>query len=501
MTATVRRLRRMRSDEDGVSLVELLVATFLIAIGFAAILGLVGASLTASHRTRRTDVAANAGNEEVERYRSIRYDKIALDDGSGAPSTHDGLDVVLADCPDCPAHQETLERDGIEFTITRWVLAVDDDADGTDGDDEDGETTDYKRVQVIVAWDTPTSGSTEIVSNILPDETTDPPPTGGISIDIRDAEDTDDPKRLIDEDDEEVQFPIEVIGPVNTDALAIEGEADIIGLPAGTYSCVIHRASILYYPEGEPLAESTTVNCSFTDPDDIVEITSLWVKDDCASDGSTTADATVTVVDSEGDPVQGASVTISGPANQPSPPAGDTTATTDGSGVASFPGELVGRYEVTATHPDFETKTGQLCIRESGGTTTVTMNTPAETGEEPAEGETTPPPSCATVNVTVTNDKDEDKTFRIYFEQKDEPKDEFYEPAAGGGPPDPGVVIPPGESHTFTRCVTANTDEGFKYEIEIERLKKPEENDWDGKKKWNEDLVNGETYDFAEEVG
>ena len=70
--------RRLRS-EDGFGLVELLAAMAILTIGLLALLTAMVSGETTLRRASRTSTAATLGDAQMELYRALTYDAIALD--------------------------------------------------------------------------------------------------------------------------------------------------------------------------------------------------------------------------------------------------------------------------------------------------------------------------------------------------------------------------------------------------------------------------------------
>lgn len=67
-----------RRGERGFSLIELLIAVFLITVGVAATIGVIGASSRASLTSQRTNVATQRAQAEIERLSTLNYGQLAL---------------------------------------------------------------------------------------------------------------------------------------------------------------------------------------------------------------------------------------------------------------------------------------------------------------------------------------------------------------------------------------------------------------------------------------
>lgn len=531
-------LARLRDDE-GIGIVEMLFAAFIVLVAMGAGLTVITASMVQSRSTRTVDVASNFGNEQVEYYRSFIWEKVALGpDYTGPPViTMDGEDYPVVtddDCTECPLHEETTTVEGRTIDVTRWVLEVDDSSDGLDGDDEDGDTVDYKRVVVEMSWSAPTSGSQTLHTNILPDgvpvedEGSDP---HGLRLEVRYPG----PGELIDELDESIRFPVEVLegGTPATSGETIEGTVDLLGLADKAYQCRVSQAHEFWTPKDEPQLTAKDYPCTTVPEDEIAgnEFVVEWEYRPCIAPGTGTADGTVRVQYTEekgkNKELEDATVTVTGPTNGDGSPI-TRTGTTDKDGV-TFTDLPRGLYDVDVDHQIDDDKkvslgsaSGQLCVRAAGGETTVTYLADLEPKngvneidwDEDCPEVETEKAETATVCVTVTNDHHLAQFFRILVEkvkQKDggpvESKERTYEPDKHEDQSDAehqGILIQPGESYTFIRGVKGEKedkkpkkDEYFLVKVERKR----HDDGWNQRAEWQEGLFYQETaYEYAAAV-
>jgi len=182
------RLDRLRSDEGGFTLVEVMAAITVLAIGiFAAAQALTfGLSTTGLSRQR---LAARSGlDQQMEEARSLNYDNLVLSDpdpglthstdpsdpdywvntsaqtydpdGSGSLSAEPLVRVAGAS-PALQHYQNPFVVGSTTYTVYRYVTWVDSATDGTgssdaaDGNNDgvsDASGHDMKRVTVVVTW-------------------------------------------------------------------------------------------------------------------------------------------------------------------------------------------------------------------------------------------------------------------------------------------------------------------------------------------------------------
>lgn len=167
------RWRRRLAGDDGLSLVEVLVAFVLLGVVMSASAGFFTTSLRALQQAEGRTKATALANEELENLRGLPWTSVGFyadDDFDGAMPADT---VVLADARPAdtraPLPAEALEpRGGVEFTVRREILWVDNTQTANEGDDAD-----YKSLVVTVEWadrETPRSISVESLRSPSPDE-------------------------------------------------------------------------------------------------------------------------------------------------------------------------------------------------------------------------------------------------------------------------------------------------------------------------------------------
>ena len=150
---------RLSADEQGFTLVEMMVAILLLAIIFSAMVTVIVTSLTSMQREEQRVRATQLAQEELERIRAIDWDCAAIDStDSDYAATYNGNTTVVLDAAECsdtsiaPDPSPTVRAvDGIAYTLTRNVYWMDDPADDP-AVGADPEPQDYKEFAVDVAW-------------------------------------------------------------------------------------------------------------------------------------------------------------------------------------------------------------------------------------------------------------------------------------------------------------------------------------------------------------
>lgn len=147
----------MRENEDGLTLVEMLVALMVVAFAMMAMASVAITSLHAIQGSERTTRATAVGNEVLERLIAIDYDLVGLYEDEVSGTMFEGEELVLLPAPTNRDERvarpaETVERDGIEYSIETAITWVDDPVDAEGAADEDG-AQDYKRIVADVTWE------------------------------------------------------------------------------------------------------------------------------------------------------------------------------------------------------------------------------------------------------------------------------------------------------------------------------------------------------------
>ena len=162
----VNPLARLRSDQSGLTLIEVLVASTVLLIGIAATFGLMDAANGTTVKTRAREGGTNLTRELVEAARSIPYSSLAPASVVNELQSQPGLADAGAGAG------WTIRRRGITYTVTASVCTMDDARDGggthsaggfctdsvaqntpdTQTGNADRAPEDYKRVLVQASW-------------------------------------------------------------------------------------------------------------------------------------------------------------------------------------------------------------------------------------------------------------------------------------------------------------------------------------------------------------
>src|SRR5690242_7594256 len=69
---------RAGQDERGLTIIEVLVAALILALGAMATFGVLAAATKNAQRAKASQVALDLAQEEIERLRAIPYDQLGL---------------------------------------------------------------------------------------------------------------------------------------------------------------------------------------------------------------------------------------------------------------------------------------------------------------------------------------------------------------------------------------------------------------------------------------
>jgi prepilin-type N-terminal cleavage/methylation domain-containing protein len=157
---TMSELRKRLRDERGFTLIEVLVAAFILTVGVLATLTLIDGANRATAATQSREAGVNLARELVEAARGVSYDQLNDTAIDGQLQAVPGLqDSALGG-----AYQ--IRRRGVDYTVDASVCIMDDAKDGGGSrpsglsfcaDSGPAGTTDknpedYKRVTVKLTW-------------------------------------------------------------------------------------------------------------------------------------------------------------------------------------------------------------------------------------------------------------------------------------------------------------------------------------------------------------
>jgi prepilin-type N-terminal cleavage/methylation domain-containing protein len=150
---------RLRFDERGFTLIEVLVAIFILLVGVLGVISLIDGANFATAKTKSREGGTNLAREILDGARAVDYDKLNPTEIVGQLQSQPGL--ADADTSE-PGWQ--IARRGITYTVSSVPVCKVDDrqddlGDHSDGDfcdDEtgttDGNPDDMRRMDVRVSW-------------------------------------------------------------------------------------------------------------------------------------------------------------------------------------------------------------------------------------------------------------------------------------------------------------------------------------------------------------
>lgn len=150
-------IRRRLVHDDGLSLVEILVALFLLALVLMGLASTMTASLASITRDEQRVRATQLANQLLEDLRVVPWDDLGFYAGDGGyQAVFDGADTVTltgvrpsgsrAPLPG----PRTVTRDGVQYTTMLNAVWYDESGDGQAPSDPDPH--DAKRTHVTIAW-------------------------------------------------------------------------------------------------------------------------------------------------------------------------------------------------------------------------------------------------------------------------------------------------------------------------------------------------------------
>lgn len=137
---------RAHKNEKGFSIMELVVAAALIAVGVTSVLVMFNSSLKTNTTSKVRALANSLMNEKVDMARTIEYDNVN--------ATYLGANLGT-----------TVTKGGVVFTLAYVVTSIDDAADGSGVNDTN--TTDYKNIRITISWTNPAPAAAIVTETIV----------------------------------------------------------------------------------------------------------------------------------------------------------------------------------------------------------------------------------------------------------------------------------------------------------------------------------------------
>ena len=219
------RLDIDNDDDDGISLVEIVVAMMIFALISTGLLYSMISVLNVNRDSRTRQVAANLAAEEIDRARAVEdiLKIVSWDSNTGNQDLQD---------PSRPRGNVVLNKD--VFMIERTVAWVPGDTASTErcGSSAGGSTLRYKRINVEISWKGMKAGSEPVRADsvINPRAKINDPSKGTILIDVKNAASVGVPGITV------TSSPGLTVSPTDTD-----GCTYIFRVPPGTYTVGIAK--------------------------------------------------------------------------------------------------------------------------------------------------------------------------------------------------------------------------------------------------------------------
>ncbi|MBM3250640.1 MAG: carboxypeptidase regulatory-like domain-containing protein [Candidatus Nealsonbacteria bacterium] len=206
-------------NEKGITLIEVLVGTFLVLLVFMGIFGAYQLGIKVVGQSKNKIIATEIANGEIEKIRNLPYQSIGVI-GSFPDGVLEGSKIIT--------------RNNIDFIVETRMDYVIDPADGI-SPPEDGCPNDYKRAEVKVSWSGVLSGDLKLVIDVVPlNLSQECAETGGIFlVSVFDAYGLMVPSPLIEIKEPETDVLIK-------NATPIEGR-HFFSLPAGIYKIEVSK--------------------------------------------------------------------------------------------------------------------------------------------------------------------------------------------------------------------------------------------------------------------
>lgn len=152
---------RRSSDERGFTLIEVLVAVFILLVGVLGVVSLIDGANFATAKTKSREGGTNLAREILDGARAVDYDQLTPEEIVGQLQSQPGLGDSSASAPGWQ-----IARRGITYTVSSVpVCKIDDPEDGfgdhASGDfcgssgtpgTTDGNPDDMRRMDVRIAW-------------------------------------------------------------------------------------------------------------------------------------------------------------------------------------------------------------------------------------------------------------------------------------------------------------------------------------------------------------
>jgi prepilin-type N-terminal cleavage/methylation domain-containing protein len=118
--------RRLRAGEDGMTIIEVMVAMVILLVGVLGTVSLVETGLLSTSRTTAREQGTNLARDLVERSRQVDYTSMTL---GLAPATLRAT-LPASEVSALSGSTFTVTRRGVVYTVTVFACSIDDPTDG-----------------------------------------------------------------------------------------------------------------------------------------------------------------------------------------------------------------------------------------------------------------------------------------------------------------------------------------------------------------------------------
>jgi len=116
---------RIRAGEDGMTIIEVLVAMVVLVVGVLALLTLLSDSFRTTSQTTAREQGTNVARDVVERARQVSYASTTT-----SATTAAAIAATLPETPAVTGSAFTMTRRGTTYAVTITACSIDDPADG-----------------------------------------------------------------------------------------------------------------------------------------------------------------------------------------------------------------------------------------------------------------------------------------------------------------------------------------------------------------------------------
>jgi hypothetical protein len=244
---------QMVRREEGLSMIEIMVATVFLFFALSVLLAVVAAASKAALASRMHSRAIYIANQKMEYLRSLDFDDVGY---LNPQETSEPAGVL--------PRSEVVTMSGTTLTVTYIIYWVDDPKDGTGINDEASDPSrrgkDYKHVEIVVSWSIPTPNSYRVATNIAGRESLGVPPIASFTSDTL--------------PDNSVVSGVVSIG-VKGEKEASGTAADISGLALDIGGGIIYQSWAVSPPQSEAVEYYTWDTDTSLTPDGTYEIRAI----------------------------------------------------------------------------------------------------------------------------------------------------------------------------------------------------------------------------------